>query len=784
MIGLRVYSAIVAAVINSLAVLIALAPAHAATQTTVPVTVPFPVESAPSTIHTAPSATHTAPAASPDAVPANILGRPGRPRIGLVLGGGGAKGFAHIGVIQELERLHIPVDVVAGTSMGAVVGSLYAGGRSSAQLTEVAHSIDWVTVFNDQIKRDNLSLRRKSDERNILLPYRLSFKDGKPILPKGVLGGQKLFMTLQSLLLPNRAIDNFDNMAIPYRAVATNIVTGRAVVLGEGDISTAVFASMAVPAGFPPVERDGLLLVDGGISDNVPVDVARAMGVDVVIVVNVGSPPMRRDQINNAINVFSQMQLLLGNEAVERQLASLKGRDVLISPDIEGLSTTSFDRVDLGITRGLVAAQAVSAQLSQLSVNDAEWAAYLAAKAQRVQNVPIIARTVTVDNSSSVPTKELDKMITTQPGSTINGQVMLKDIGKIYSLAEFNSVSYALDGGPGTNRDLIVHAVGDPTQSKYFQFGFLMGSSIGKSSTFELAVGYTDRNFMGTGAEWRGFAKVGTDVDLEVSLYKQWGQFFGETGAVARRFNSQVSNVSQTSTLGVLRYGQIYAALTGGYIFGNWGDIRIGARIGGVKEINGSVPTGLAPGWNQDVAWTAGFHVDTLDSLIFPTTGNFATIDYTQHGGALGGDIDLQQFEFYGNKPITFGRTTIVLGARFGTSEHDNANFIGSYKLGGLFNLSGYAFNSLIGEQAVLGRAIVFHRLGEDAPILNMPIYVGGSLELGNVYQSLDDISFDSLHASFSGFVAINTPIGPAYFAYGHSGGSNNALYLIIGRVF
>ncbi|MGL4543747.1 MAG: patatin-like phospholipase family protein [Polymorphobacter sp.] len=717
-------------------------------------------------------------------LPANILARPGRPRIGLVLGGGGAKGFAHIGVIAELERLRIPVDVVAGTSMGAVVGSLYAGGRDARQLVDVAHSINWVTLFDDSIPRNELSLRRKSDERNILLPFRLSFKDGSPILPEGVLGGQRLFATLQSMLLPNRAVDDFDDLAIPFRPVATNIVTGEAVVMASGDITTAVLASMAVPAGFPPVEREGLLLVDGMLSDNVPVNVARAMGVDVVIVVNVGSPLMRRDQINNALNVFSQMQLLVGNEAVVRQLASLQGLDVLITPDIDGLSATSFDRLDLGIARGQVAAQAVEAKLARLSVSEAEWAAYQAAKAARVQSAPIIARTVAVNNSSTIPDKEVEAMITTDPGTVIDAAVMKQEVTNIYSLASFNRVSYSLGGGPGTDRDLIVDARGDPTQTKFFQFGFLMGSSLGKNSAFQIAGAYTDRDFLGTGAEWRGLVNVGTNIEMTVDLYRQFGQWFVEGGAYAYRSNSQLFDADGNGALGTLRYRQFGAVLTGGYIFGNWGDFHVGAQLGGIEELKGSVPTGLPDGWNQDVRVTAGFHVDTLDSLIFPKSGVQMDMNFTDYVGALGGDLTGQEFEFYGNKPFTFGRTTMILGARFGATQNLNYDFLGPFKLGGLFSLSGLPINSLVGQQQVLARGIVFHRLNQEAPILNLPIYVGGSLEFGNVYQNLDDFSLGSLRTAFSGFIAIDTPIGPAYFAYGHSGGNNNAIYLIIGRAF
>ncbi|MGL6043591.1 MAG: patatin-like phospholipase family protein, partial [Sandaracinobacteroides sp.] len=211
------------------------------------------------------------------------------PRIGLVLGGGGARGFAHVGVLQVLEENRIPVHAVAGTSMGAVVGSLYAQGKSPAEITRIARAIPWTTVFNDTIPRSRLSYRRKRDERDVLINFRIAFDDRGLVLPKGVLRGQDLFLTLAEQLADARAIDDFDRLAIPFRAVAADIETGQPVVMSGGDIATAVFASMSVPGGLPPVERDGKLLVDGGIVDNVPIEVVRSMGPTRIIVVDVGT---------------------------------------------------------------------------------------------------------------------------------------------------------------------------------------------------------------------------------------------------------------------------------------------------------------------------------------------------------------------------------------------------------------------------------------------------------------------------------------------------------------
>jgi NTE family protein len=269
-----------------------------------------------------------------------------------VLGGGGARGFAHVGVLQVLEENRIPAHAIAGTSMGAVVGSLYSSGRSASEIATIAEDIDWSMIFSDRIPRDRLPFRRKRDERNDLVSFRLAFDDRGVVLPPGVLRGQDLFLVLAERLVSARGVRDFDALPIPFRAVAANIETGEAVPIASGDIATAVFASISVPGALPPVEREGLLLVDGGIVDNVPIDTARRMGVDVVIVVNVGTDLLARDELRTFVNVLDQMQLLLGRAEVTRQLKSLGPRDVLITPDLEGLSVTTFDRAALGIARG------------------------------------------------------------------------------------------------------------------------------------------------------------------------------------------------------------------------------------------------------------------------------------------------------------------------------------------------------------------------------------------------------------------------------------------------
>jgi NTE family protein len=721
----------------------------------------------------APAATAAAPA----------LAANGRPRIGLVLGGGGAKGFAHIGVIEELERRQIPVDVISGTSMGAVVGSMYAIGNDAGEIKAIAHAIDWVTVFNDRTSRSDLSFRRKREVRDILLPFRLNIADGKPVLPTGIMGGQRLFSTVQELLAPWRATEDFDALPIPFRAVATDIVTGKPVVMGSGNLSTAVFASMSIPAAFPPVKREGLLLVDGGISDNLPVDVARAMGVDIVIVVDVGEPPAEADKITSALNVFNQMQLLLGYDAIRRQRESISGRDVLIEPDITGISVAGFDKLDLGIERGRAAAYKLGDKLAPLAVGNAEWAAYRAARQARATPPPIrIDRVEIVNTSIKARTRDIAALVTTRPGDRLDGRVMARDVAAIFALDEFSRVDYRLDVAPDGNT-LVVNAQSTRGADKYFQTGLILASNFGKTGTFDLAIGYTDRNFLDTGAEWRGFGRVGTDVLFDVSLYKQTGGFFVEPTAFYEKYSALISQQGSTQGVATLQVQRAGAGIDGGMVFGNWGELRAGLRVGGVNPSQDGVLTQIPGGWSRDVDWRVGFTVDTLDGLTFPREGWFVQAQYTDRVTALGGNFTRNNVALNVQKPSSWDRTTLVLGGRLGTTGNASVDPIGDFQLGGFLNLSGLRRNTLIGPQLLFGRAVVYHRLSDKAPLLDLPIYLGGSLEAGNVWSSTSDIGLGNLRTAASAFVAADTFIGPFWLAFGQSN-SDTSIYLVLGRVF
>ncbi len=468
--------------------------------------------------------------------------------------------------------------------------------------------------------------------------------------------------------------------------------------------------------------------------------------------------------------------------SIRRQRASIARRDVLVEPDITDLSVTAFDKAELAIERGRAAAQKMGDRLAALAVDDAQWRTYLAERDARRHPAPIRIDKIEIVNTSKVPTAELRKLVTTSPGDNLDGRIMAHDVAAIYALDEFDRVDYHIDLDPGGNA-LVVNAKGSLSSQKYFQTGLTIASNFGKSASFDIAAGYTDRDFLGLGAEWRGFARVGNDVLFEASLYKQTGSLFVEPTAFFQRYSSQIvqqGTTIQTATLQVTRAGM---GLDAGMVFGNWGELRAGVRLGGLNPGDESTSLGIAGGWNRDVDWRIGFTIDTFDKLTFPTSGVMAQVQYIDHVGALGGQFRRNNLIINVQKPFTFDRATLILGARLGTTSRSPNDFIGDFQAGGFLNLSGLGRNALIGPQLLFGRAVGFYRLTRKAPLLDLPIYVGGSLEAGNVWTERSDISLGSLRTAASAFVAADTPIGPVWFAYGQSD-SNSSIYLVLGRVF
>ncbi|MDE2456493.1 MAG: patatin-like phospholipase family protein, partial [Burkholderiales bacterium] len=338
----------------------------------------------------------------------------------LVLSGGGARGLAHVGVLERIEALRIPIRCIVGTSMGAVVGALYASGMNAQAIASLLTHADWAGLSKDSVEREDLGSNRKRDDYAYPLGLDIGVRDGQLRLSSGLLNGQRFELMLRRWLgADDRSID-FDHLPIPFRAVAADIETGRAVVMSRGRLVDAVRASMAVPGLFSPVERDGATLIDGGVAENLPVDVALAMGAQHVIAVDVSTPPARRDELRNPVQVFQQMVSFLTSQNVKTQIALLRPQDLLITPDLKGLDFQAFESAPEFIARGLAAADRADDALRPLGTDATRYAAYRRRLARPATAAPIVLAAIEVEPQPHVPDSAIRAIAGLEPGVALD----------------------------------------------------------------------------------------------------------------------------------------------------------------------------------------------------------------------------------------------------------------------------------------------------------------------------------------------------------------------------
>ncbi|NNC37439.1 MAG: hypothetical protein EX271_05560 [Acidimicrobiales bacterium] len=707
-----------------------------------------------------------------------------RPRIGLVLGGGGARGLSHVGVIKVLEDNQIPIDVIAGTSMGAIVGSLYASGYSADEIENIARELDWSDVFNDNTARRRETFRRKSDDFGFLTDYKVTFRNGNIVLPEGIIQGQNLFLELSRLLATTRSVGKFADLPIPFKLVATDLETGNAVVMEDGDLATAVFASMAIPGFVPPVEREGRRLLDGGLVNNVPVDLARQLGADIVIVVNVGGDPKPASEITNFIDVLRQTQVLLTQNNTNFQISTMGSEDILILPELEGLSIASFNKAAVLIDRGKEAANLRVNNLLKYRLDDVKWAQHLFERLSVPQVSPVIDR-VEVAQDSNLSNSVLRAGLSIKSNEPFDADRLNRDIDRLYALGVFSRITYKIIE-EGDETVLRVSAKTKDSSDGYFRIGVSVDSNLENESSFKLGVSYTKPQINRYGGEWRSEVIIGDTLEASTELYQPLGKsqrFFVNPSLLVNRDKQDFFDIDdrRRGELKSLFYG---ASLQGGLLIGRWGELRAGlTRVEGelsftdesLRDANLDI---------SDASALVQFSVDTLDTLSFPTSGSLLVARYEYHDEFLGGNTEFNAASVQAFKPTTFNRHTIGLGARLSGSDGRDANVIGTSDLGGFLSLSGFSEDELSGQYAAMALATYYYRLNRKSTLFDAPIYLGGSLEVGNVYQDFDDIGFDDAVYAGSLFAGLKSPIGPVFIGIGTNDEGSTSLYFSIGSFF
>ena len=707
--------------------------------------------------------------------------QPKRPRIGLVLGGGGAKGAAHIGVLKVLEELKVPIDCIAGTSMGAVVGGLYASGMSPAEIEEVLTSVDWDNLFTDTPPRAEIDFKRKREDLTILF-VEFGYKRGRLRTPRAFIAGQKIGLLFEGLLMPVSNIKDFDKLPTPYRAVASDLETGKAVVLKSGRLSDAARASMSVPGVFPPVEVDGHLLADGGIVRNLPVDIVRAMGADIIIAVDVGKPLLPKEDLRFYPAIMNQMIDIMIKENVNAQVDKLQDKDVFIRPDLGTIGSGDFNRGKEAIERGLKAARDKEADLRRLSVSDAE---YLLCR-QGHERKPIESLqvgSVAIKGLVRVSPDTVRNKLEVRDGEEISVAELKHQAGLVYGMGDFEQVALEAERRDNSaTYDLTVHAQEKSWGPNYFGFGLSLASSTRGDSEFNILGDYTMRWLNRLGAEWKNQVQYGSHKRIFSEFYQPLEH--SRTFFAAPRVSWDQSYIDLYQGNDIITQYQLTRSIAG-VDFGiqpwTYGDIRLGYE-GGTANLNVHRGTFDLPRENVDLSGIR-FRViaDQLDNVHFPHTGYFGVIDYYASQPGLGADDRYQNLTVSLTKAFTYRSYTLLASGRFDTYISDPVPFYETFTLGGLWNLTGYQKDQLRGQQVGIGRLITYWKATHG---LFGDFYVGGSLEAGNVWQSGESPAFNDLLLAGSVFMGYDTVLGPIYLAFGTAEEGRASFYVYLGRIF
>ncbi len=737
-----------------------------------------------------PNPAPTAPAPLAPADPNTAIVKPvgpphpvGRPKICVVLSGGGARGAAHIGVLKVLEALRVPIDCIAGTSMGSLVGGAYATGMSIEDMEKLVRTLSTDAIFKERPPRQDLAIRRKIDDHTNLVTPEIGVRGDGLLLPKGVVSGVQLETVLRQLANAPGYRD-FDALPIPYRAVATDLVTGTPVVFSEGELANVMRASMSVPGAVAPMEYQGKLLVDGGLTDNLPVDVARAMGADIIIAVNLGTPLMKRDELTSLIGVTGQMLNILTEQNVRTSLASLKPDDILILPELGDFSASDFNHLPKTIPIGEDAARRQSDRLAALSLPPDQYAQLRTVQRALPPPDPRPADEIRFAPMERVNPKFAAATMETRPGEPITQETLDRDMRRLFGTGDFEHVNYRFLEEPGKHV-MAVDAVEKTYGPNYLRFGLGLSSDFRGNAYFNLLASYRRTWLNSLGAEWRNDVQVGQTSSLISEFYQPLDTrqlFFVAPRIELERRPVNVYNGNNKIAEYDLRRTDF--AFDVGSQFTKYGEARVGVVIGHQNVSLSTGPVSLAPATTNSIdrrAITGRLLFDQLDSINFPRFGYGGTLNIYSSQGSMGATNTYTKGEITATGAYSSGNHTVNIGVRAGSNiGGPGLPRYDLFQWGGFLQQSGYSTGQLIGGNLQFARLVYYNRLANQ-PLLD-GVYAGASLEAGRVGAPLAPANPTGLLKSASVFLGVDSLIGPLYLAYGRAAGGQYAFYLFLGK--
>ena len=698
-----------------------------------------------------------------------------RLKIGLVLGGGGARGAAHVGVLQVLEELRVPVDCVAGTSMGALVAAAYASGIAPRQMADELAQADWVDMFQDSPGFAEMPYRQRRIAQRFVPGSEMGLGPDGVVAPPGVLTGQKIKLFFNQLVRADFDERNIDTLPLPLSIIATDIGNGNRVVLRDGSVTQAMRASMSVPGLMAPLDYRGHKLVDGGLVDNVPVQEVHARcQPDVVIAINVGSPLLPPEKVGSLLSVSAQMINILTEQNVTRSLALLRDFDIYIRPELGNLSAGDFDRNKEAVSLGRNAAMAEAERLRRLTVSPEAYAQWWSQIALTAKPAPVVDA-VQFSSLARTPKEAVAQHISQRPGDVLNTAVLNRDLLRIFGEGSFQTVDYRLV----TERErkiLQITPLEKPWGPDYLRFALNLNSEMRHGSSYNLRASLHRTGLNSLGAESLVSAELGTQTSLMGSFYQPLSfnqRWFVEP--MVRASNVSTPIYQNGTRIAEYSLRTLTTELAAGINLGRYGQVRTG-----FTTLNGSASrdTGelvVAERTDAQQGWFTSIDIDRLDHLYFPRNGWSTQWRYANYPRNGYDKLSARLQTAYPLNHWVFSTALAYTGSRRGNAPPFDAT-----SLGGFLNLSAYARGQFVGDQVTYARMGIEQILGSAPLGLQGDMRLGLAFEVAKVGQRITETQGSGALNSTVIYLGGETPFGPVYLGVGMAKGSSN-LYLSLG---
>jgi len=708
-----------------------------------------------------------------------------RPRIGLVLGGGGARGGAHLGVLEVLEQLRVPVDCIAGTSMGGLAAGAYAAGVSPTEIEDLVGKTDWIAIFDDTAGRQAENMRQKEFDDRYYSGLELGVNRRGVRFREGALAGEKLKLFFNRLVRSELGDRSIEDLALPISIIATDIGTGERVAMRRGNLTSAMRASMSVPGLMAPVLREDRKLVDGGLTDNLPVaEVKDLCKADVIIAVNVGSPLYKPEQVTGVVTVLGQVVNLLTEQNVAKSRQLLGPQDIYIQPDLESITSTEFTRQLEAAKRGRVAALAASDELRRYSMPPVQYAQWQSRLRLAAEHAPPVIDKVEIAATRFVNPRTVREAITQPEGKPLDSQKLAKDLVDEYSQGDLHSLDYSVV----RERDktvLRITPVEKPWGPDYLRFGAGLATDFRAESLYNLRALYRRTWLNSLDGEWLLGGQIGSMQDLVTEFYQPLdGRQLTFVQATASASLQKRPLFVNGDRLAVYRIQENRAGVEGGVNIGVFGQ----ARVGWIERHLGSVldtgPNAFLNSSERVAGPEAVLSIDTYDQAFFPTRGIKLDITHFDAQRVWATDPALAPYsrsEARFGAAVSHKRFTFLGELDGGTALKGTLPLADAFTLGGPRRMSGFAVDQMLGGDYTFGRLEAQYRLNFASPLWGLTLIAGVSAEAGRMNKLLTDQSLAGWQHSYGAYLAANTFLGPVYFGVADAKNGKGRFYLFIG---